>query len=92
MLKLIKCAIGAIAVYSMPVIAAPAPADVMIRHATIVDVERSSTMADQAIVLRGIMFAIHPLRSSRTDGSFPQSGRSKVACANVRFRPVTDIR
>jgi imidazolonepropionase-like amidohydrolase len=53
MLKLLRRAIAALIVVAGPLAAAPRPADVIIRHATVVDVEHGRTIADQAIVTRG---------------------------------------
>lgn len=43
----------ALFVLSSPAIAAPKPADVIIRHVTVVDVEAAKTVAAQAVVLKG---------------------------------------
>ncbi len=43
----------ALFVFSSPAIAAPKPADVIIRHVTVVDVEAAKTVAAQAVVLKG---------------------------------------
>src|SRR5690349_6273851 len=54
----LTCLLAACLLLPLPALAAEAPAkaakgDVMIRHATVVDVERARTLADQAVVLRG---------------------------------------
>jgi imidazolonepropionase-like amidohydrolase len=43
----------ALFVLASPALAAPKPADVIIRHATVVDVEAARTIAGQAVVLKG---------------------------------------
>ncbi|HEY0596813.1 amidohydrolase family protein [Sphingopyxis sp.] len=43
----------ALCVLASPALAAPKPADVIIRHATVVDVEAARTIAGQAVVLKG---------------------------------------
>jgi imidazolonepropionase-like amidohydrolase len=49
---LLACAV-AVSTLAAPAFAADAQGDVIIRHATIVDVARARTVADQAVVLRG---------------------------------------
>jgi len=49
---LLACA-AAVLVATAPAFAADTKGDVIIRHATIVDVEHARTVADQAVVLRG---------------------------------------
>ena len=59
MLKLLKCSIAALALWSAPqAAAAPAKADVMIRHATIIDVERG-------VALRGKLLSLGEMISLR---------------------------
>ncbi len=43
----------ALFVLASPALAAPKQADVIIRHATIIDVEAAKTIAGQAVVLKG---------------------------------------
>ena len=45
--------VAALFALASPAFAANPPADVMIRHATVVDVEHARAVADQAVVLRG---------------------------------------
>ena len=49
----LACALAALLATTSPAFAASHGGDVMIRHATVVDVEHARTMADQAVVLRG---------------------------------------
>jgi imidazolonepropionase-like amidohydrolase len=54
----LTCLLAACLMLPLPALAAAAPTtaakgDVMIRHATVVDVEHARTLADQAVVLRG---------------------------------------
>jgi imidazolonepropionase-like amidohydrolase len=51
--KLLRAAIAALIVLAAPAFAAKLQGDVIIRHATVVDVEHARTLADQAVVLRG---------------------------------------
>lgn len=53
MKKLWLAGAAAIAVLATPAFAAGVKGDVIIRHATMVDVEHARTIADQAVVLRG---------------------------------------
>ncbi|WP_380878487.1 amidohydrolase [Sphingomonas sp. DBB INV C78] len=53
MLKSLSFALASLLVLAAPTRAAPADADLIIRHATIVDVEHARTLRDQAIVTRG---------------------------------------
>ena len=53
MLKLLRCLLAAFALLGTSVVAAPQRADLIIRNATIVDVEKGRTIADQAVVTRG---------------------------------------
>ena len=54
MKKMLGCAVAALFALALPALAAgPKTGDVIIRHATVVDVEHARTVADQAVVLRG---------------------------------------
>lgn len=53
MKKPLACAIAALFAFAAPIHAATSRGDVMIRHATVVDVEHARNVADQAVVLRG---------------------------------------
>jgi imidazolonepropionase-like amidohydrolase len=53
MKKTLACAIAMLFAMAAPVHAATSRGDVMIRHATVVDVEHARTILDQAVVLRG---------------------------------------
>ena len=46
-------AVTALAVMASPAFAAAGPADLIIRHATVIDVAKGRTMSDQAIAVRG---------------------------------------
>ena len=57
-------AMAVTAVMASPAIAAAEPADLIIRHATIVDVAKGRTKADQAVVVRdGNIIAVGPDRN-----------------------------
>ena len=53
MKKPLICAIATVFAIASPAFAATSNGDVIIRHATIVDVEHATTVPDQAVVLRG---------------------------------------
>lgn len=53
MKKSLTCAIAALLAVAAPAFAAKPKGDLMIRHATVVDVEHARTLADQAVVVRG---------------------------------------
>jgi len=54
MKKSLACAITTLFALAVPAYAATSRGDVMIRHATVIDVEHARTVDDQAVVLRGV--------------------------------------
>jgi imidazolonepropionase-like amidohydrolase len=53
MKRLLAVAASAFVVFASPALGAPRQGDVIIRHVSVVDVERATTIAKQAVVLQG---------------------------------------
>jgi imidazolonepropionase-like amidohydrolase len=73
--------IAALAVFALtaPPVVANNPADLLIRHATVVDVEHAQTAKDQAIATRdGRIVAVGTMRLSQVTGTHAASSMPRA--------------